>query len=90
MQGGYFKTKRVHIFVNGHAESKTFYIHPKCRLGWNAILDCFSRTLKPKFGAIRVLRSIDGRKTIEGFYDLEHDGKYVACGLDTFRNIKGG
>ncbi|XP_045472686.1 uncharacterized protein LOC123679246 isoform X2 [Harmonia axyridis] len=90
MQSVYFKTKRVHIFVNGHPESKAFYIHPRCRLGWNAILDCFSRTLKPYFGAIRVIKTVDGRKVIEGFNDLQHEGKYVACGIEAFRPIKGG
>ncbi|KAL3280729.1 hypothetical protein HHI36_003965 [Cryptolaemus montrouzieri] len=89
MQGGYLKTKRVHIFVNGRDQYKSFYIHPRCRQGWNAILDCFSRTLKPHFGAVRVLRMLDGRK-IDNFDNLEHEGKYVACGLEALRYIKGG
>lgn len=86
------KSKRIHVFENGNKDSTGFNInisayHLKT---WSLILHHISNVIKPAFNVVRKLKTVDGKRAVFSFMDLENNKKYVACGKEKFKRLKTG
>lgn len=74
--------KRVKVFVSGnrHSEGRLFYVNPKRTRTFDAFLTELTDALNPVFGAVRRLKTVDGKQEVKSVDSLEHDTSYVACG----------
>lgn len=86
------KSKIIRVFENGNENSTGFLINisPYYLRTWNAILKHISSIISPSFGYVKKLTTIDGKKTVISFMDLEKNKKYVACGEEKFKPLKQG
>lgn len=86
------KSKRIYVFENGKRNSTGFSINinPFHLKTWNSVLKHISAVIKPSFGFVKKLKTVDGKRTIISFLDLEKNKKYVACGEEKFKRLKKG
>lgn len=86
------KGKRIIVFENGNerCNGHQIAINPIHHYTLNSMLTDIGSIIKPKFGAVRYLKTEDGTKNVETIDDLIHDEKYVACGREKYIKIKGG
>lgn len=74
--------KKVKVYINGdrHCDGKIFRINPKTTRTFDAFLEYLTEVLDPLFGAVRHLRTADGKEEIKSLDTLTSDASYVAYG----------
>ncbi|XP_061173132.1 doublecortin domain-containing protein 2-like isoform X5 [Saccostrea echinata] len=79
----------THFYINGdeHYQSKSLLVNPKRYRNFDTFLDDATRSLNPRFGAIRNVYTPLGKHKISSFDDLKEDGQYVAAGVERYKNI---
>lgn len=86
------KGKQIHVFENGEAINRglKIYINPHHFHTWNSLLKHITEVLRPKFGAVRSLVTRNGKQNICSLLEVKANDKYVACGHEKYKKIKGG
>lgn len=74
--------KKVKVYISGdrHCDGRIFYVNPKRTRTFDAFLEELTEVLDPVFGAVRHVRTVDGRQEIKSVDSLVNDANYVACG----------
>lgn len=73
--------KKVHIYSNGDRffTGRRFVINPRHTRNYDSFLNDVTTSLKPAFGAVRVLRTPENGHAVHDLNDLETGRSYVAC-----------
>ncbi|XP_067949184.1 doublecortin domain-containing protein 2-like isoform X2 [Watersipora subatra] len=73
--------KKVHIYSNGDRffTGRRFVINPRQTRNYESFLTQVTHSLKPAFGAVRVLRTPENGHAVGDLGDLETGRSYVAC-----------
>ena len=73
--------KKVHIYSNGDRffTGRRFVINPRQTRNYESFLTQVTYSLKPSFGAVRVLRTPENGHPVCDLSDLETGRSYVAC-----------
>lgn len=84
--------KRIIVFENGNSLNTgcLVIVNPKKYFSWKVFLNHLTQLLSPRFGAIFQLKSVDGKCSFDSMTNLVSDEKYVACGREPYKSIKGG
>lgn len=79
----------THFYINGdeHYQSKSLLVNPKRYRNFDTFLDDATKSLNPRFGAIRNVYTPLGKHKITNFDDLREDGQYVAAGVERYKKI---
>lgn len=83
------KGKTIHVYKNGDLffNAKSIVVNKKIDRTFEALLIRLTEVLKPEFGAVRHLKSVDGVTEITNFDQLEAGASYVAYGKK-FSNLQ--
>jgi len=73
--------KKIHIYSNGDRffTGRRFVINPRQTRNYESFLNQVTQSLKPAFGAVRVLRTPENGHPVGDLGDLETGRSYVAC-----------
>lgn len=80
-------TTRFYINGDEHYQSKSLLVNPKRYRNFDTFLDDATKSLNPRFGAIRNVYTPLGKHKITNFDDLREDGQYVAAGVERYKKI---
>lgn len=86
------KGKQILVFENGTTTHRGYHvsINPHHFQTWNSILSHLTSVIRPSFGAVRQLKTRNGKHSIFSFVELKPNEKYVACGKGKYRKPQGG
>ena len=72
---------KIHIYSNGDRffTGRRFVINPRQTRNYESFLNQVTQSLKPSFGAVRVLRTPENGHPVGDLGDLETGRSYVAC-----------